>query len=149
MKVRLDRQRRSCSTHLTSPPLGQRGIVKGTLQWPAVERHGATREIAGTNLEAGGVMVDTCSTALGWRSLKDAVNCDMGRDALPVKAEAATHKNEDLDGTIGIAVGDYSEGRKQQDSGQHVRHVPGLARVWNFLEYGENPMGARQLAAVG
>ena len=70
--------------------------------------------------QTSGVSAENLLDGLGFKALEDIANRGMGWRTPPVQTEggvqsAAVHFDEGYDGAIGIAAGDDSKDREQQD----------------------------------
>src|SRR5215469_15857095 len=100
-------------------------IVEASSERLAIDRDDPSRRIGNGAAQAGGVLAEDLLDGLGFKALENVSNRGMGGGTPPVQTEgsvqsAAVHVDEGHDGTIGIATGDDSKDREQQDMLQLV-----------------------------
>ena len=116
-------------------------IVEASSECLAIDRDDTLRRV-GHGAQTSGVLAENLLDRLGFKALEDVSNRGMGGGAPPVQTEggvqsAAVHLDEGDDGTIGIAAGDDSKDREQQDMLQLVELTLSPARVGDIAEQAE------------
>ena len=107
-----------------------------------LDRDDASRRIGNGAAQTSGVLAENLLDRLGFKALEDISNRGMGWGTPPVQTEggvqsAAVHFDEGHDGAVGIAAGDDSKDREQQDMLQLVELTLGPARVGDIAEQAE------------
>ena len=97
-------------------------IVEASPEHLAIERDGALRSADRSVQKTGGMAAESLLDGLWIKPLEDVANGGMGRRALSAQTEggvqsATVHRDEGLDGAIGIAAGDHGEDREQHNVG--------------------------------
>ena len=126
--------------HLGRLAVGE--IVEASSECLAIDRDDTPRRIGDGAAQSSGVLAENLLDRLGFKALEDVSNRGMGGGAPPVQTEggvqsAAVHLDEGDDGTIGIAAGDDSKDREQQDMLQLVELTLSPARVGDIAEQAE------------
>ena len=106
-----------------------------------LDRDDASRRIGNGAAQTSGVLAENLLDRLGFKALEDISNRGMGWGTPPVQTEggvqsAAVHFDEGHDGAVGIAAGDDSKDREQQDMLQLVE-LPSARRGRGYAEQAE------------
>ena len=126
--------------HLGRLAVGE--IVEASSERLAIDRDDTSRRLGYGAAQTSGVSAENLLDRLGFKALEDVSNRGMGGGAPPVQTEggvqsATVHFDEGHDGAIGIAAGDDSKDREQQDILQLVELTLGPARVGDIAEQAE------------
>ena len=104
--------------HLGRLAVGE--IVEASSECLAIDRDDTSCRIGNGAAQTSGMLAEDLLDGLGFNALENVSNRGMGGGAPPVQTEggvqsAAVHFDEGHDRTIGIAAGDNSKDREQQD----------------------------------
>ena len=105
-------------------------IVEASSECLAVDRDDAARRIGKGAAQTSGVLAENLLDRLGFKALEDISNRAYGlgyaasADRKAAFNLAAVHFDEGHDGAVGIAAGDDSKDREQQDMLQLVELTP-------------------------